>query len=103
MKKELFVCGDKQNNKLIELFIRYYFDCEIKPANQKVIEIQYQKYKEYFDKLEFFKNKKGFDIYLNVNKANDILKIDLLKEYYSQPEKFYNSIFKQLNKKIEWL
>ena len=46
MEKEILIFG-KSNNEL-ELIVRYYFDCEIRPLNQKVFEKMYQKYNQYF-------------------------------------------------------
>lgn len=59
MEKEILIFG-KSNNEL-ELIVRYYFDCEIRPLNQKVFEKMYQKYNQYFDKMEFFEYKNGID------------------------------------------
>lgn len=87
MEKEILIFG-KSNNEL-ELIVRYYFDCEIRPFNQKVFEKMYQKYNQYFNKMEFFEYKNGIDFYLNMN---EIKKNNL-----------FDLIFKQLNKKIEWL
>lgn len=74
MEKEILIFG-KSNNEL-ELIIRYYFDCEIRPLNQKVFEKMYQKYNQYFDKMEFFEYKNGIDFYLNVDEIKKIINID---------------------------
>ena len=74
MEKEILIFG-KSNNKL-ELIVRYYFDNVIRPFNQKVFETVYQKYKQFFDKMEFFENKNGIDFYLNVDEIKKIVDID---------------------------
>lgn len=74
MEKEILIFG-KSNNEL-ELIIRYYFDCEIRPLNQKVFEKMYQKYNQYFDKMEYFEYKNGIDFYLNVDEIKKIINID---------------------------
>ena len=74
MEKEILIFG-KSNNEL-ELIVRYYFDCEIRPLNQKVFEKMYQKYNQYFNKMEFFEYKNGIDFYLNVNEIKKIINID---------------------------
>lgn len=74
MEKEILIFG-KSNNKL-ELIVRYYFDNVIRPFNQKVFETVYQKYKQFFDKMEFFENKNGIDFYLNVDEIKKIVNID---------------------------
>lgn len=72
MEKEILIFG-KSNNEL-GLIVRYYFDNEIEPFNQKVFKTVYQKYKQFFDKMEFFKN--GIDFYLNINEIKKIVDID---------------------------
>lgn len=74
MEKEILIFG-KSNNKL-ELIVRYYFDCEIRPFNQKVFEKMYQKYNQYFNKMEFFEYKNGIDFYLNMNEIKKIVNVD---------------------------
>lgn len=74
MEKEILIFG-KSNNEL-ELIIRYYFDDVIRPLNQKVFEKMYQKYRQFFDKMEFFEYKNGIDFYLNVNEIKKIIDID---------------------------
>lgn len=74
MEKEILIFG-KSNNEL-ELIVRYYFNDIIRPFNQKVFETIYQKYKQFFDKMEFFENKNGIDFYLNVNEIKKIVDID---------------------------
>ena len=71
MEKEILIFG-KSNNEL-ELIVRYYFDCEIRPLNQKVFEKMYQKYNQYFNKMEFFEYKNGIDFYLNMNEIKKIV------------------------------
>lgn len=72
MEKEILIFG-KSNNEL-ELIIRYYFDDVIRPFNQKVFEKMYQRYQQFFDKMEFYKN--GIDFYLNVDEIKKIINID---------------------------
>lgn len=74
MEKEILIFG-KSNNEL-ELIVRYYFDCEIRPLNQKVFEKMYQKYNQYFNKMEFFEYKNGIDFYLNMNEIKKIVNVD---------------------------
>lgn len=75
MEKEILIFG-KSNNKL-ELIVRYYFDNVIRPFNQKVFETVYhKKYKQFFDKMEFFENKNGIDFYLSVDEIKKIVNID---------------------------
>lgn len=74
MEKEILIFG-KSNNKL-ELIVRYYFDDVIRPFNQKVFETVYQKYKQFFDKMEFFENKNGIDFYLNVDEIKKIVNVN---------------------------
>lgn len=74
MEKEILIFG-KSNNEL-ELIVRYYFDDVIRPLNQKVFEKMYQRYKQFFDKMEFFENKNGIDFYLNVDEIKKIVNID---------------------------
>lgn len=74
MEKEILIFG-KSNNEL-ELIVRYYFDDVIRPFNQKVFEKMYQRYKQFFDKMEFFENKNGIDFYLNVDEIKKIVNID---------------------------
>lgn len=74
MEKEILIFG-KSNNEL-ELIVRYYFDCEIRPFNQKVFEKMYQKYNQYFNKMEFFEYKNGIDFYLNMNEIKKIVNVD---------------------------
>lgn len=74
MEKEILIFG-KSNNEL-ELIIRYYFDDVIRPLNQKVFEKMYQRYQQFFDKMEFFEYKNGIDFYLNVNEIKKIIDID---------------------------
>ena len=74
MEKEILIFG-KSNNEL-ELIVRYYFDCEIRPLNQKVFEKMYQKYNQYFNKMGFFEYKNGIDFYLNMNEIKKIVNVD---------------------------
>lgn len=74
MEKEILIFG-KSNNKL-ELIVRYYFDNVIRPLNQKVFEKMYQRYEQFFNKMEFFEYKNGIDFYLNVNEIKKIIDID---------------------------
>ena len=74
MEKEILIFG-KSNNEL-ELIVRYYFDCEIRPLNQKVFEKMYQKYNQYFNKMEFLEYKNGIDFYLNMNEIKKIVNVD---------------------------
>lgn len=74
MEKEILIFG-KSNNEL-KLIVRYYFDCEIRPLNQKVFEKMYQKYNQYFNKMEFFEYKNGIDFYLNMNEIKKIVNVD---------------------------
>lgn len=74
MEKEILIFG-KSNNEL-ELIVRYYFDDVIRPFNQKVFETVYQKYKQFFDKMEFFENKNGIDFYLNVDEIKKIVNVN---------------------------
>lgn len=74
MEKEILIFG-KSNNTL-ELIVRYYFDDVIRPFNQKVFETVYQKYKQFFDKMEFFENKNGIDFYLNVDEIKKIVNVN---------------------------
>lgn len=74
MEKEILIFG-KSNNKL-ELIVRYYFDDVIRPFNQKVFEKMYQKYNQYFNKMEFFEYKNGIDFYLNMNEIKKIVNVD---------------------------
>lgn len=74
MEKEILIFG-KSNNEL-ELIVRYYFDCEIRPFNQKVFEKMYQKYNQYFNKMKFFEYKNRIDFYLNMNEIKKIVNVD---------------------------
>ena len=74
MEKEILIFG-KSNNEL-ELIVRYYFDDVIRPLNQKVFEKMYQRYQQFFDKMEFFEYKNGIDFYLNVDEIKKIINID---------------------------
>lgn len=74
MEKEISIFG-KSNNEL-ELIVRYYFDNVIRPFNQKVFEKMYQRYKQFFNKMEFFEYKNGIDFYLNVDEIKKIIDID---------------------------
>lgn len=74
MEKEILIFG-KSNNEL-ELIVRYYFDNVIRPLNQKVFEKMYQRYEQFFNKMEFFEYKNGIDFYLNVNEIKKIIDID---------------------------
>lgn len=74
MEKEILIFG-KSNNEL-ELIVRYYFDDVIRPLNQKVSEKMYQRYKQFFNKMEFFEYKNGIDFYLNVNEIKKIIDIN---------------------------
>lgn len=74
MEKEILIFGKSDNE--LELIVRYYFDCEIRPLNQKVFEKMYQKYNQYFDKMEFFEYENGIDFYLNMDEVKKIVNVD---------------------------